>query len=346
MTPAFAGITGIARYSRMLWDRLDQRHDVHARGFAVGRKQNWRHVNLIRIPLPVRVMQPLWRTGRPRVETLLGDVDVFHCIDLIPAPTRKPLVITWHDTFRLPGPEYHSPAALQARTARIAMLAKASVVLTYCEATKRELVEATGYPEDRVMLSAPGFDIPDEPAGKVPVDGPFILAAGALTPRKGFDVLAAAVARLGPEAPPLVIAGPDGWGADVVKRSIAAALPSDRYILLGERYGDIASLYRQATVVAHPSLAEGFGYVCLEAMGAGAAVVAADIPSIREMGEGCVRLVPAGDPDSLADAIASLLADPDERERLGRLGKQQASTYTWDRMADQTVRAYMRAAGH
>jgi glycosyltransferase involved in cell wall biosynthesis len=130
-----------------------------------------------------------------------------------------------------------------------------------------------------------------------------------------------------------------------VRRQIFEAISPQRCILLGERYGSMASLYQQATLVCHPSLAEGFGYVCLEAMGAGGAVVAADIPSIREMGEGCVSLVPAGDAEAMAAAIRALLDDEPERRRLGSLARERAGRYTWSHTADQTVAAYRLAVG-
>jgi glycosyltransferase involved in cell wall biosynthesis len=346
LTPGAIAITGIARYSQMLWDQLSERTDIAARGFMAGRVPRMETASVLRLHMPIRALHSLWRLGGPKAETLFGDIDVVHCIDMVPPPTRLPLVVTWHDTFRYPGPEYHDPRNLELRGKRLAALDKASVVLAYCEATADELVAATGYPRDRIVLAPSGYDIVDtNDAGPPPVEGPFVLAAGALTPRKGFDVLAKAMRELGDDAPTLVIAGPDGYRADDVRTQIFDAIGPDRCILLGERYGGMNALYRQATLVVHPSLAEGFGMVCLEAMGAGAPVVAADIPSIREMGEGCVSLVPAGDHEAMAAAIASLLADDAERERLGTLGRDRAKQYTWAHTADQTVLAYHMAAG-
>jgi glycosyltransferase involved in cell wall biosynthesis len=345
LTPGAAAITGIARYSQMLWEELEQRTDVAPRAFMGGRVERMESASILRLHMPIRALHALWRLGRPRAETIFGDVEVIHCIDMLPPPTHLPLVVTWHDTFRLPGPEYHDPRNLELRKQRLAALDKASVVLTYCEATAQELVEATGYPRDRIVLSPPGYDLRQDEDSPPPVEGPFILAAGALTPRKGFDVLARAMRELGDKAPPLVIAGPDGFRADDVRRQIFDAVSPERCILLGERYGSMTSLYKQAAIVCHPSLAEGFGYVCLEAMGAGAPVVAADIPSIREMGEGAVSLVPAGDAEAMAHAISALLEDDEERARLSKLGIEKARAYTWAHTADQTVIAYNMAAG-
>jgi glycosyltransferase involved in cell wall biosynthesis len=215
--------------------------------------------------------------------------------------------------------------------------------VTTCQATASELTEATGYPDDRIVVAAPGCTVRGRRTA-CPVSGRFILAAGVITPRKGFEVLARAVQMLGPFGPPLVIAGPVGYRGDAVLRAVTAVLERDRLVLLGDRYDEMESLYRAATLVCHPSLAEGFGLVCLEAMGAGAPVIAADIPSIREMGDGCIRLVPPNDAHALRDAIGELLVDAAGRERLSELGRARAALYTWESMAARCVDAYRVAS--
>ncbi|HEY2427864.1 MAG TPA: glycosyltransferase, partial [Acidimicrobiales bacterium] len=95
-----------------------------------------------------------------------------------------------------------------------------------------------------------------------------------------------------------------------------------------------------ATVVCHPSVAEGFGIPFLEGMGYGAPVVAADIPPVREIGAGAAELVPPSDPGALAEALSALLADETARQDLARRGYARAQTYTWEAMADRVVDAY------
>ena len=117
-------------------------------------------------------------------------------------------------------------------------------------------------------------------------DEPYVLAVGQVTPRKGLDVLAAAAALLGDGCPPRARRRPR-----LVAFSRSAG--EDRRTTIGtaacELLGAVddatlASLYRGATLVCHPSRAEGFGLTCLEAMAAGAPLVATDLPSVREIG--------------------------------------------------------------
>jgi glycosyltransferase involved in cell wall biosynthesis len=140
----------------------------------------------------------------------------------------------------------------------------------------------------------------------------------------------------------LVIVGPDGWQADQVRRDIATSAVVTH--LLGRvDEATLHTLYRHATLLCHPSIAEGFGMPCLEAMAHGVPVVAADIPSVREMGAGAIRLVPAADPQALAEALALVLGDGDIRAQMTDAGRDRAAQYTWARTVERTVEAYRMA---
>jgi glycosyltransferase involved in cell wall biosynthesis len=180
------------------------------------------------------------------------------------------------------------------------------------------------------------------PSNDVPlpvVDEKYVLAVGAITPRKGFEILAAAMNFL-PDDVVLVIAGPDGWDARRVKRVIRGAA-GERLRLLGH-VGDrvLESLYRNATVICVPSLAEGFGLPCLEGMTYGCAVAASDIPCIREVGGDCVALCTPGDEHVLGTVIRGLLEDETGRASMGRRARQRAATYSWPRAVDRVVNVY------
>jgi glycosyltransferase involved in cell wall biosynthesis len=86
-------------------------------------------------------------------------------------------------------------------------------------------------------------------------------------------------------------------------------------------------VYSNADVVAFSSISEGFPYVVVEAMLCGAAIVATDVGGVREALGECGLLVPAKAPQDMAQAIAFLLANPQERERLGRMAQERALRY-------------------
>lgn len=88
----------------------------------------------------------------------------------------------------------------------------------------------------------------------------------------------------------------------------------------------LADLYRAATVVAVPSLYEGFGLPILEAMACGAPTVASSRGAMPEVaGEGAIVANPT--PSALADAIREAL-DPVVADRLRAAGPVQAATFT------------------
>jgi len=86
-------------------------------------------------------------------------------------------------------------------------------------------------------------------------------------------------------------------------------------------------VYSNADVVAFSSISEGFPYVVVEAMLCGAAIISTDVGGVREaLGEAGI-LVPAKAPQQMAEAVAFLLSNPRERERLGKAAQARALEY-------------------
>ncbi len=154
-------------------------------------------------------------------------------------------------------------------------------------------------------------------------------------PRKGLSVLLAAMALLPPEVR-LLVAGP---GEVEIPAGIA-----DQVTVLGlVDDATKASLLRSADVFVAPNTgSESFGIVLLEAMAAGAPVVASDLDAFsRVLDHGrCGVLFPAGDPAGLAGAVRALLADPARREALARSARAEARRYDWPVVARQVLDVY------
>jgi glycosyltransferase involved in cell wall biosynthesis len=218
------------------------------------------------------------------------------------------------------------------------------MVVTTCEATRVEIERVAGFPLDRIVVAPLGPRSTGAPAA-ASVSEPFLLAVGAVTPRKGLSVLADAIAQLGPDCPPVLVAGPDGFFSGEVREDVARRDVHGRFRFLGLVDDDrLDKLLATATAVCHPSLAEGFGMVCLEAMAHGAPVVAADLPSVREIAGDTVVLVPPDDANAFAGALEGLLADRDGARQLGERARARSASYTWKGFTGAIVGAYERAA--
>jgi len=106
---------------------------------------------------------------------------------------------------------------------------------------------------------------------------------------------------------------------------------------------DLEGLYAVATLVVFPSLHEGFGLPVLEAMVRGVPVACSDRSSLPEVAGDAALLFDPEDTGAIRAAIERLLADPAERERLIRRGRERAAGFTWERTAELTAATYERA---
>jgi glycosyltransferase involved in cell wall biosynthesis len=142
----------------------------------------------------------------------------------------------------------------------------------------------------------------------------------------------------------LVLAGPLGWRAEAVHREVAVPGPG-RVVLTGRiDPGALDALYRSADAFCYPSLYEGFGLPVLEAMARGVPVVCSNASSLPEVAGDAAVLVDPMSVGEMADAIARVLGDDRERERLGAAGRARAEGFSWERTARKTLEVYRKLA--
>ncbi len=221
-------------------------------------------------------------------------------------------------------------------------LRRAALVLTPSEATRRDLLEHYPLPglETRVHAIGLGGRPPGASPGRLPsgLEPGFLLAVGTVEPRKNYHGLLAAYGLLKTRGVkvPLVIAGGPGWGYGDLPERLALE-PGVR--LLGH-VDDAAlqALYRHASVLAYPSLYEGFGLPLLEALEAGLPALVSNAGSLPEVAGGAALTVDPRQPEAIADGLERLLGDSDLRRRLSVAGRARAEHYTWSGMAERAWR--------
>jgi glycosyltransferase involved in cell wall biosynthesis len=103
---------------------------------------------------------------------------------------------------------------------------------------------------------------------------------------------------------------------------------------------DLDVLYREAAVMAFPSLYEGFGLPLLEAMVRGCPVVASSVGGLPEVGGTAVRLVDPVDIDGWVAALTEVLDDPGYRSTMVTDGLEQSARFRWSRSAVALAELY------
>ena len=184
-----------------------------------------------------------------------------------------------------------------------------------------------------------------------PSGEPLILHVGRMAPYKNQLILAQALPRLLAAVPNarLVFVGPQDSSSYLrrVRAVVAEARAEDHVIFAGAiPLEELAQIYGLAQVFVLPSLQENCPQVLLEAMAQGKAIVASDIPTVREMlPQGSAELVLPLDQEALAQTLIRLLLDAGARDELGARARQRAyDVYRWEKVACRIVEAYRRLA--
>ena len=233
-------------------------------------------------------------------------------------------------------------ASASLRASERAALACARHVIATSTTTARLLAADYDVPSERLSVVEPGTERVATPQRRVE-SVIALLAVGAVVPRKGYDVLVAALARLKHLPWRLVIAGDCGRSVDTFRRLVAdiAALGlGDRVQLAGTVTAEeLASLYASADLFVLPSRFEGYGMAYAEAIAHGVPVIGTNAGAIPEtVPADAGVLVPPDDVDMLAATLQRVMNNPAERERLAA-GARATAFPSWRGQAALFARA-------
>lgn len=331
---------------------------------AIVAERNWQ------APPPVRTHRaPAW-TRRPLLRILWEQVgmpvvlhrlraSLYHGLAfVIPLPEMTiPHIVTVHDLSFVRFPE--TLPAWKARYLRWFTrhsLKRAARVIAVSESTRRDVLTWLPLPPERVVTIHNGVEPRFRPLPKEEVAAwrtrkglpqRFVLYLGTLQPRKNVETLIRAFARWQSQAAPqhrdtlLVVAGAKGWFYEHLFRLVDRLGIHDRVLFPGYVPDeDLPLWYNAATVLAYPSLFEGFGLPVLEAMACGTPVLAAATSSLPEIVGNAGVLLPPRDVDAWASALADVLTDEEYRRALSAAGIRRAQAFSWQRTAQQTLAVY------
>lgn len=356
---------GIGRYARELVDAIlgvAGDHEFVMMAAAAGLGESWTRaqqqlrdtaanpaaLTFRSLPLTDDWMARLWQRVRLPLpaEWITGRVDVFYSPDFVlpPLQRRTRALLTVHDLSFLRHPETFPPklgAYLKQAVPR--SIARADHILADSEATRRDLLDLLNVPQAKVTTLYGGVAARFNPQANTGERArlqarygvgarPYVLAVGTVQPRKNYVRLMEACDPLAAQRPlDLVIVGRPAWLAE----PILAAAEQRPYVHLMGFFADadLPALYRQAKVLAFPSVYEGFGFPPLEAMACGTPVVASTASSVPEVVGDAGLLVAPLDVPAWTAALAQTLDDQALRVHLRQAGLARAATFTWARTA-------------
>lgn len=354
--------TGVQRAAfnliRTLVEIDRENHYLIFTGAGQAGRPEWNHPNVEVIESDLRegesVMNHIWEQFWLPVLARRHGVDLLHSpANVAPLFYRGTSVVHIHDLCFVVNPQWYSFLFRTVYNFIIPRLARrASRVITCSNNSRNDLMHFCGLTAEKVSLVYWAVDdiflgdglgnVSPSPGGREPPKD-FVLYVGSLEPRKNINTLIEAYVAMRRQHPEIkhklvLVGGESPLFADVQLR--VRNFVGD---IVFEGFIDDETLrryYVQASLVAYPSLYEGFGLPPLEAMASGTPVVTSDGSSLPEVVGDAALMVNPLSVDELTRAMVRLLTNRELRETFVARGRQQVERFNWYRVARNTLAVY------
>ncbi len=311
------------------------------------------------VPIPARILLRSWvRAESPRIDRWLAPARVVHATNYLAPPTRLAEIVSVYDCSFIRFPELCTPEVRAFDPVIRRAVARGATLHTGSEFVADEIEEIYGTglrAAGRLVVIPLGIpalgDASEMPESVVATvgDAPFVVAIGTLEPRKNFAHLVGRVRRArGPPRRP----APRHRGSRRPRpprdrgRDRPAPRPARERVVLPGTVSDAGrrALLERATLLAYPSIYEGFGFPLLEAMSVGVPVVAARAGSIPEVAGDAALLVEPTNEQALADEMDRVITDDTTRAELVARGRDRVHGFSWNHTARALASCYRRLA--
>ncbi|HKO07857.1 MAG TPA: glycosyltransferase family 1 protein [Alphaproteobacteria bacterium] len=304
-----------------------------------------------------------WRSPPADLDRLLGDPDIVHSNNFFcPSRLRRArLVYTLYDLNFLENPEWTTEAnRIGCFQGVFGASVNADFIIAISDFSRRHFLSCfPHYPVERtaVVHLASRFDdaSADAPAAEAPERlahlraAGFWLTVGTIEPRKNYDGLLEAYARLKAHdgaVAPLVIAGKSGWMMQHFEERLAELGLAHDVLRLGYvSETELRWLYRNCFAFVYPSFWEGFGLPVVEAMSQGAPVISSNVSSIPEILDDAGLLIDPHDGEALLRAMRHLAGSSARRRELSERAREHAARFSWQAAARRVAQIYREALG-
>ena len=322
---------GVVTYTKNLTEELSKISELEMIFFYSSMRRPYRGAlkNVKRFHLPSTALEIIFNKFRKiPIEKFIGSVDIFHSSDWVQPKTNAKKVTTYHDVVPLKYPQWSHPKVVSVHKRRLELVEKEiDMVIAVSESTKKDLLEISKIPEEKITVIYEGVDEKFKPQDKEDIENfrkkynlpkEFILAIGGVGERRNLTRIKEAVKSYN-----LVIAGETiPW------------IPEE----------ELPLLYSASRIVLYPSLYEGFGLPILEAMACGTPVITSNVSSMPEVGgpanAGAVLYVNPEDEKEIERVVREVMESKGIREQMIKKGFLQAKKFAWEKCAKETAKVY------
>ena len=311
------------------------------------------------LPIPVTVADMLAKYPNPILsyfERYLNKPNILHGTDHYVYPFRKSRkIMTIHDLTFLKYPQY-STTIVQGYLERIKRcLTWTDLIITFSESTKQDIIEYFNIDSNTIKITYEAsryssnnifFNKTELLKRSINYDFsvPYLLFVSTIEPRKNVIALIKAFNHLKAQHKiphNLILIGKKGWKYQSSFEAIRNSKYQQNIYYLNYLSDELlAFLYTKTEAFIYPSFYEGFGLPVLEAMTLGSPVITSNTSSLPEIAGDAALFINPNDFLELAETILKVISDVQLRKELTKKGKERAKSFSWERTARETFKAY------
>ena len=275
--------------------------------------------------LPPTLFEVLFNKVRNvSIERFIGAVDIFHSSDWAQPAAKAKKITTYHDLTPLKYPQWSHPKIVAVNKARLKLVeSEVDMVIAVSESTKKDLLEVSNIPENKIVVIYEGVNEIFKPQSSVEVENfrkkmnlpdKFILSIGGVGERRNLKAVKEAT---------------KGYHLVITGQTIPW-LPDE----------DLPLLYASAEVLLYPSFYEGFGLPILEAMAIGTPVITSNVSAMPEVGGDAAIYVNPKNINDIKEKLEKVMKDEKLKSSMIQKGFIQAKKFSWQKCAQQTAQVY------